>query len=160
MRKQSEHQVSTMEQGRLRWDNPRPIWQDQKPWRVPMNSKGQEGSPTELEPHSAKMLAGVFSPVIWDWVGDNWTVGTHSGITWCNLDSDLYYGPSLLNNGHGQGRKRIRAQNISRTMPPRQRGFQLIFGEENNSLRSMVLQHTKEEDIYRDASFVFFFLLF
>lgn len=32
-----------------------------------------------------------------------------------------------------------------------QRGFQLTFGAENNSLGSTVLPHTKQVDIYRCA---------
>lgn len=89
MRKQSEQKISTVVNGCF------------KPRTIPNYVAGfvTKGvcpgtwtsgrlSHWEPDPHSAKMFEGesVFNPVLWDWVRDNKTIGTHQGITWCDLD--------------------------------------------------------------------------
>lgn len=129
MRKQSEHQVSTMEQGRLRRGTiPDLSGRIRNQGRVPMNPRARKALPLGTRTSFCKNACrGVFSPVIWDWVGDNWTVGTHPGITWCNLDSISIMDPVSLIMDMGRAGRESEPVNISRTMPLRATWFSAHF---------------------------------
>lgn len=51
----------------------------------------------------------------------------------------------------GRAGREERPADIRETMQSEQRGFQLTFGAENNSLGSTVLPQTKHGDIFRCA---------
>lgn len=129
MRKQSEHKISTTEQGHFRRRTiPELSGRIRNQGRVPINPRARKALPLRTRTSFCKNVwRGVFDPVIWDWVGDNRTVGTHPGITWCNLDSISIMDPiSLIMDMGRAGRESVPAD-ISRTMPLRAAWFSTQF---------------------------------
>lgn len=96
---------------------------------MPMNLKARKARPprTRSPSLSRNVWRRFSSPVIWDCVWENKTVGSHQGITWCNLDTISIMG--LVRGIMELGRA---GRGISWCVPveqcsKRQHGFQLSF---------------------------------